>query len=88
LLGKYSDLDENYTSWSLVAWISLGIVLAFLGACLIGGEIVSETIGRTHIARVLQESLVIGGWVAMWRPLEILLYDWWPILAGAGFMTN
>jgi hypothetical protein len=25
--------------------------------------------------------MVIGGWVAMWRPLEIFLYDWWPILA-------
>jgi hypothetical protein len=24
---------------------------------------------------------VIGGWVAMWRPLEIFLYDWWPIQA-------
>lgn len=61
-------------------WISLGIGLAFLGTCLIGGEIVSQAIGRNHIARVLQESLVIGGWVAMWRPLEIFLYDWWPIL--------
>jgi len=20
------------------------------------------------------------GWVAMWKPLEILLYDWWPVL--------
>ena len=19
------------------------------------------------------------GWVAMWRPLEIFLYDWWPV---------
>ena len=27
---------------------------------------------------LLRESLVIGGWVAMWRPLEIYLYDWWP----------
>ena len=61
-------------------WISMGIGLAFLGACLIGGEIVSQAIGRSHITRVLQESLVIGGWVAMWRPLEIFLYDWWPIL--------
>jgi hypothetical protein len=26
-----------------------------------------------------RESLLIGGWVAMWRPLEIFLYDWWPI---------
>jgi hypothetical protein len=23
--------------------------------------------------------VIIGGWVAMWRPLEIFLYDWWPL---------
>lgn len=32
---------------------------------------------------MLRESLLIGGWVAMWRPLEIFLYDWWPIRADA-----
>jgi hypothetical protein len=26
---------------------------------------------------------LIGGWVAMWRPLEVFLYDWWPIRAEA-----
>jgi hypothetical protein len=30
---------------------------------------------------VIRESLVIAGWVAMWRPLEIFLYGWWPIRA-------
>jgi hypothetical protein len=25
----------------------------------------------------------IGGWVALWRPLEIFLYEWWPIRAEA-----
>jgi hypothetical protein len=29
--------------------------------------------------RVIGEGLIIGGWVAMWRPIEILLYDWWPL---------
>ena len=29
---------------------------------------------------ILREGLVITGWVAMWRPLEILLYDWWPLI--------
>jgi hypothetical protein len=24
------------------------------------------------------EGLSILGWVAMWRPVEIFLYDWWP----------
>jgi hypothetical protein len=30
------------------------------------------------------ESFVIGGWVAMGRPLETLLFDWWPIGAHFG----
>jgi len=30
-------------------------------------------------SRILQETVLIGGWVAMWRPMEIFLYDWWPL---------
>jgi hypothetical protein len=26
------------------------------------------------------EGLIILGWVALWRPMEIFLYDWWPLL--------
>jgi hypothetical protein len=25
------------------------------------------------------EGLIILGWVALWRPMEIFLYEWWPI---------
>jgi hypothetical protein len=25
--------------------------------------------------------MIIVGWVAMWRPLDIFLYDWWPIVS-------
>jgi hypothetical protein len=28
---------------------------------------------------ILKESVLILGWVANWRPLEIFLYDWWPL---------
>ena len=28
---------------------------------------------------VERESLTIAGWVAMWRPMEIFLYEWWPL---------
>ncbi|CAM5218121.1 hypothetical protein ARD30_09905 [Bosea thiooxidans] len=31
-------------------------------------------------ARVFQESLIIIGWVVIWRPAEMFLYDWVPIL--------
>lgn len=30
---------------------------------------------------MIHEGLAIVGWVAMWRPLEIYLYRWWPILS-------
>jgi hypothetical protein len=23
--------------------------------------------------------MTIAGWVALWRPLEIYLYEWWPL---------
>jgi hypothetical protein len=32
------------------------------------------------VREILREGCVITGWVAMWRPLEILLYDWWPMV--------
>ena len=38
--------------------------------------------------RILQEGLLILGWVAMWRPLQIILYDWWPIRRYARLYSN
>jgi hypothetical protein len=32
---------------------------------------------------LIEQSLVIIGWVALWRPAETFLYDWWPIRAEA-----
>ena len=32
-----------------------------------------------NFSTILRESLTIVGWVAMWRPLQIFLYDWWPL---------
>jgi hypothetical protein len=63
--------------------ISLVIGLAFFGAVLAFGEAMAPLIARDRYARLLQESLVIGGWVALWRPMEIFLYDWWPIRSKA-----
>jgi hypothetical protein len=31
------------------------------------------------VSQVLQESLVIIGWVIIWRPAEMFLYDWVPL---------
>lgn len=56
---------------------SLFVGLAFLSLCMVGSELAGHF--ETVLGRVLQEGLIIGGWVAMWRPIQIFLYDWWPI---------
>jgi hypothetical protein len=61
---------------------SLLIGIAFLAASLTLGSIVETAMG-SRLGVLLREGLLIGGWVAMWRPLEIFLYDWWPIRAEA-----
>jgi hypothetical protein len=57
---------------------SLAIGLSFLGACLFGSEMATEVATRP-LSLLVGEGLLIVGWVAMWRPLEIYLYDWWPL---------
>ena len=63
--------------------ISLVIALVFLGASIAAGDAVASFLRDTHVAEIIREGLLIGGWVAMWRPLEVFLYDWWPIRAEA-----
>jgi hypothetical protein len=58
---------------------SLIIGLVFLGACLLTSEwLLRKQPGSLSI--IARESLIIAGWVAMWRPIRIFLYDWWPVL--------
>jgi len=40
---------------------------------------VMEMVGHGAFGELLRESLLVGGAIALWRPLEIFLYDWWPI---------
>jgi hypothetical protein len=58
--------------------ISLIIGLAFLAACMLTSQLLRRQAGTLPI--VLREGLIIAGWVAMWRPMEIFLYEWWPLL--------
>lgn len=53
-----------------------GIVLLLL--CLFLADLAKRS-PFPFVSNVLHEGLLIGGWVGLWRPLESLLYDWWPI---------
>ncbi len=62
--------------------ISLVIAIAFLAVALTLSDVIGNA-SDSRFAIVVREGFVIGGWVAMWRPLEVFLYDWWPILGDA-----
>jgi hypothetical protein len=60
--------------------LSLVVGLVFLAGCLIVAQWIALEPHGTAL-EIVRESLSIVGWVAMWRPLEIYLYDWWPVRA-------
>ncbi|MCC6610526.1 MAG: hypothetical protein IT515_12755 [Burkholderiales bacterium] len=62
---------------------ALLIGLVFVAAANLIGDLLAEVVGQYQYGRFLHESIVIGAWVALWRPMEIFLYDWWPILGEA-----
>ncbi len=58
--------------------VALIIGLAFLFVCIVLRQ-VAFSFGTGTISEIIAEGMLIIGWVAMWRPLEIFLYEWWPI---------
>jgi len=56
---------------------SLLVGLLFMAACVVASDALAD-VARPSLV-VVRESLIVGGWVAMWRPMEIFLYDWWPL---------
>jgi hypothetical protein len=58
--------------------LSLIVGSVFLASCLLLVHLVTRS-ATGAVADIVGEGLTIAGWVAMWRPLEIYLYDWWPL---------
>jgi hypothetical protein len=63
--------------------ISLLIGSLFMGVMILIIEAVGSLFGSVAYATLLKDILIISGWVALWRPAEIFLYEWWPILGEA-----
>jgi hypothetical protein len=66
-----------------VGRVSLVIGLTVVAGSVIIGQRIETLLEDNRFGSIMRESLLIGGWVAMWRPLEIFLYEWWPIRAEA-----
>lgn len=59
-----------------LALTNLAIGLVFLALCLT----LRQSLLSVERLGLLSEGLLIIGWVALWRPVENFLYDWWPVV--------
>lgn len=57
---------------------ALLIGLSVLAASLVAVKL-ADNLPGARFPKLFAEGLTIFGWVANWRPMEIFLYDWWPI---------
>ena len=66
---------------SRLAWISMITMCVATSAHAqnTGARFAAGYLLENPVQRLVEESLLILGWVANWRPLEIFLYDWWPL---------
>jgi hypothetical protein len=59
--------------------LALGIGVVLLAGCMSVAWFLTQRYSG-GFARLIQESFIIVGWVVIWRPAEMFLYDWVPML--------
>lgn len=59
---------------------SLGIGLLFLGTCVALSIFLPPYLESQVLKTFTTEGLIVVGWVAMWRPADVFLYSWWPLV--------
>jgi hypothetical protein len=58
--------------------VAFALGFIFLIIC-IGFRTVLSFMSSHPLGNIVLEGLSIVGWVAMWRPIQIFLYDWWSV---------
>jgi len=81
-IHRYFSFEAEYEENELRANRARGafilvLGLVFLGLCSAGAFFVPRTFPGVA-SEIFAEGLTILGWVALWEPLSVLLYDWWP----------
>jgi hypothetical protein len=84
-LQQYCDLRIGQIGHNIASLRQEGVAtlwrgVLFLALCMLGSQFLGEPKFLPGIlARFLDEGLIIAGWVALWYPLDALLYQHWPL---------
>lgn len=91
MLGHYFQWEAESAGRRLrehlhAAWRTTLLGLAFMALCMLARSLLLPVDGLP--AHTAAEGLLVIGWVALWRPLEMFLYDWWPLRREARLMRR
>ena len=59
-------------------WRSFLVGLVFLGLTLVLVQLVDRLLPVGNFSSLVRNGFIILAWVALWRPGELLLYEWYP----------
>lgn len=71
--------EQNLRTLMRTGLISLAIGICVLAVCTILSRAVDASALPDGWREGLRDGISVFGWVANWRPAQILLYDWWPV---------
>lgn len=69
------EMKELFRTGRRHLWVGITV----LTTCLFASQLLSNIALAQPFSRIIEESLIIVGWVANWKPIGIFLYEWWPI---------
>ncbi|QIB35001.1 hypothetical protein [Ancylobacter pratisalsi] len=85
IITRHFERQEARRTTELAQLFALGrkmllIGIVVLALCLLVGQSLVSLFPQSRMAEVVMEGLIILGWVANWRPMEIFLFEWWPLV--------
>jgi hypothetical protein len=66
---------------------NMTIAFVFLFLCLLMIRLLSTLQGGL-LKTTFSEGLTIIGWVALWEPVNVFLYGWWPLVQKKNIYTK
>ena len=73
----HAQVERAFRRRLRIGGFTLALALGVLAGSFGLRSLLSNVDGRTTLVQGLGEGLLILGWVAMWRPVEILLFEHW-----------
>lgn len=77
--NKAAKADREFRQTLVRGMKSLAVGLVILAVCTAIGQAIDAMPIRDGLREGLRDGVSVLGWVANWRPVELLFYDWWPI---------